>query len=129
MGDDDVIIHIDLRKISYIVLIIGVIAVVVYYDRVRDKRVYNNHVREIGRLGFELHDEFSWWLYKSGHPTSFNEYFDLNWGEFRDLCLDFQVEGLSDVYLDDTINKMWFRISIDDYSGEVYTYDSRRNEN
>ena len=126
MDEDDVVIQIDLRKIGYVIVIICLIAVFVYYDRVKDKMVYNTHVQELDRLGFELHEEFSWWLYKAGHPTTFNEYHNLNWVEFRDLSLDFKGEGLSKVYLDETINMIWFRILIDDYSGEIYTYDSRR---
>jgi len=125
MEEDDIILEINLRKVSYLLVIVVVIGGFVYYDRVRDSLVYRTHVNELEGLGFELRDEFSWWLYETGHPTGFNEYQKLEWREFLETCLSFKEEGYLEVFIDDTIKTIWFRIPTDEYSGKIFRYDAR----
>jgi len=125
MEEDDFIIEINLRRVAYFLVIVVIVGGLVYYDRVRDSMVYRSHLRELEELGFEIRDEFSWWLYEAGHPTGFNVYHRLEWGEFRENCLLFKEEGYSEIFIDDTIKTIWFRIPVDEYSGEIFRYDAR----
>jgi len=125
MEEDDFIIEINLRKVAYFLVFVVVVGGLVYYDRVRDALVYRSHVRELGDLGFEINEKFSWWLYEAGHPAGFNAFHRLEWGEFRENCLLFKEEGYSEIFIDDTIKTIWFRIPVDEYSGEIFRYDAR----
>ena len=125
MEEDDIIIEINLRKVGYLLVIIVIVGGLVYYDRVKDSLVYRSHLRELEELGFDIRDEFSWWLYEAGHPDGFNVYHKLKWSEFREKCLLYREEEDLQIFIDDTIKTIWFRISVDEYSGEIFRYDAR----
>ena len=121
------VIEIGARTILLVVVLAIACVGLVSLPRVHSAIIYRRYVQQLKKEGSDLHDEFSWWLYKAGHPNIYNEYNRVSWKEFInkiDSSKDVYSKPIK-VYLDTKAKTIWFRIPSGEYTGVIYYFEAQ----